>query len=232
MKSWFQICLLCVGILVLVSCTKKNNPNYERFNLKGKVKSFKEVIYASELTEDTYQRGSILATTEYNFDETGNNIKNNQYFGSSELFSWSQFTYNNNVLVREDNFDKSGKPLYTTTFKKISEEEIDFERIINTGEKVTSGKNWISHNKVVKSVLNMYNNSVEYEVITINIEYNEKGDIKTRTQTKKNGESETIYFKYTNFDKNGNWTECITYGKEGELEPYNFMTREYVYFGS
>jgi hypothetical protein len=214
----------------MISCKEESNLNYERFNLKGKVKSFKETIFLTDPIDDTRQRGEIVASTEYFFDEKGYNIKDNQFFGNSELFSWSQFTYDRGNLIREDNFDKDGKLMYTTTFNKISEEEIEYERTLNTGEKVMSGKNYVKNNKILKSVLTMFNKTVEYEVITIELEYNTNGNMSLRTQSKKNGESETINYHYTEFDPKGNWTKCTTYGKEGELEPYNFLTREYIYF--
>ena len=216
-------------LLVAASCKKDKNTSYERFNLKGKVKTLKENIHTTQQIDSVWQAGGILATTEYFFDEEGINVQNKQYFGSAELFSSSRFTYDKGVLVREDNSDKNGQPLYTTTFKKISDEEMEFERTISTGEIVTRGKNYIQNNRIVKSVFTMYSNSQESEVITMTNTYNEKGDIQSRTQSNKSGESLTTYFKYTGFDQEGNWTTCITYGKEGEAVPYNYLSREYTY---
>jgi hypothetical protein len=222
-----------IGLAVLIvatSCKKEKNTSYDRFNLKGKVKILKENIHTTQQIDSVWEPGGILATTEYFFDEDGINIENKHYFGNAELFSGSRFTYDKGVLVREDNSDKNGQPLYTTTFKKISDEETEFERTISTGEIVTRGKNYIQHKRIVKSVFTMYSNSQEKEVITMTNTYNEKGDIGSRTQSNKSGESQTTYFKYTGFDKEGNWTTCVTFGEEGEALPYNYMSREYTYY--
>jgi hypothetical protein len=230
MKLSIQIILISLALVLNWSCSKDKTTSYDRFNLKGKVKSFKENVYVSEKVEDTRQKGAILATTEYFFDEKGYNVRNDQYFGSTELSSYSQFTYDKGDLTSEENFNKSGNLQYTTTFKKVTDEEIDYERMIGSGEKVTTGKNYFKNKKLIRTIMTMYNKSREYEVITIDFNYNSNGDIESRTQSKKNGERVTIYFKYSDFDTQGNWQQCILFGKEGEMEPYNLLTREYVYY--
>jgi hypothetical protein len=221
---------LSVTLIFAVSCSDKNNSSYERFNLKGKVKILKEHIYTTEQIEELWQPGGIIATTEYFFDESGFNTRNNQYFGNNELFSTSRFTYENQQLVREENTDKNGNPLYVTSFTWISDEEINFERVINSGEKVNSGKNILKNNKITKSIISLFNNGLQYEEIILINEFDDHGNIKLRTQTKKSGETEKTRFKYTKFDQQGNWTECYTFGDEGEKVPYNFMKREYIYY--
>jgi hypothetical protein len=222
------IYLSVIVLITLSSCSEKSS--YNKFNLKGKVKTYSESVCKPINIKSEWQSESILTKSKYFFDENGMNTGIEFYFGNGDLFSKSNYFYKSGKISEEKNYDKSGKELYITSFTHNNDNQSSFKRIIHSGEKVTEGNNYYKNDKIIKSIVSMFSKGLEVDKLTTAIQYDEDGNIKSKTTSNKSGNSETIHYKYLEFDKKGNWTKCIISGEHDIQNPSNLLLREYEYY--
>ncbi len=226
-----------------------NDTDWKQFNLKGNVKSFREIKF---LAVDNF---SIISNGEkikhiYNkevlFNLDGNKIEQNDYIPDGTLTNRTVFLYQKDQLVEYNNYDSQGVLFGTGKY-----ETDESGRVHRLNYKTTDGRyNWSeayqydSHGNLSevkrfkteevidsKEVYSFDENSNVKEsefykggkLISKNdYNYDEEGNFNEL----KFGNNSTYRYEY-NYDEKGNWIKQIAFENDN---PSGILTREIEYF--
>tara|TARA_B100000809_G_C15023424_1_gene489280 strand:+ start:341 stop:1099 length:759 start_codon:yes stop_codon:yes gene_type:complete len=249
-----KIIIITVGLLLILSCgtnngLDRNNTDWNKFKLKGDVKSFKEIKF---LAVDNF---SIISDGEkikhiYNkevlFNLDGNKIEQNDYIPDGTLANRTVFLYRKDVLVEYNNYDSQGM-LFGTGKYELNEDG----KVSRLNYKTSDGRyNW-SESYLYDSNGNLteVRRFKTEEVIDSKEVYvfDDKSNVKT-SELHKEGKlisknnynydeegnfnelkySDTSVYTYKyNYDEKGNWIKKIVF-ENGN--PSGILTREIEYF--
>ncbi len=258
---------LLVGLLLsllvgFASCEKnscKNNKktDWEKDNLKGKVKSYTNIAYEAIEKNGKVQKGKRREDELDNFlvkyGNKGNIVERNYYYYDGSL-SWKYtYKYDSKVNRIEENWcNFAGKLYYKYTFKydsrgnEIEKNEYDSDGSLSSKftYKYDSKGNEIEKNtynsdgKLIRKYTYKYGskgNKIECNI------YTSDGSLigeETYKYDSKGNEIECkgydLYQKYTyknkyeyEYDKHGNWTKQIFYADD---KPAEIVERKYEYY--
>jgi hypothetical protein len=239
-----RLLLLLAFTLVLISCAHIETPNsLAKADLKGKVRSVTELTIENRRNDTT----KIMD----DFDINGNRIKSNFYSGIHH-FEW-KYVYDNNNLVSDSSFG-SEKIEYTTTYKNDSRNnKTEMRQLLPDGypKMITTYSNsyyfngrlkeWKEYNAIGKLSRRKtfeYNNAGKPTETIVYIEadksayktemkYDEKGNLSGSTEYWQSVIVEKTTFKYSEFDKTGNWLKKEEF-KNGH--PYRIHYRQIRYY--
>ena len=183
-----KIILAILSVLRLVSCKqseKKNDLTEE--NLKGKVKSIKEITYEAVEKFGQIEKGNVLYCLSYFtiYNEKGNKIEKNHYEFDGRLDYKVTYKYDENGnKIEKNDYDSDGSLDSKTTYKYDEK-----GNIIEINNYNSDGSLYSKHT---------YKYDEKGNIIEIN-NYNSDGRLKN-----------TYTYKYE-YDKNNNWTQRIEY---------------------
>jgi len=240
-------------ILLVLSCGPssfdRSNSDWSKFNLKGDVKSFREIKF---LAVDNF---SIISNGEkirhiYNqevlFNLDGNQIEKNEYIPDGTLANRTVYLYRQDQLVEYNNYDSQG--MLFGTGKYLTDEE---GIVIRLDYKTTDGRyNWSeSYQYDDNGNLTEVKRFKTEEVIDTRELYafDNKGNIKESEFHRESkliskniykydgggdynelnfGDSVMYTYKY-NYDSKGNWIKKIVFENNN---PSGILLREIEYF--
>ena len=219
-----------LGVTV-ISCS--NQTDWNRFGLKGKVKSYYEIYYEAEKKFGEWENGEIeyYGHNRVNFNEKGNYLEIKYLDEDGELTGKLIPKYENGKVIEESYYDGDGNLINKTKINHISSSKIEFETYDEEEEKLNQGKSFIENNRIVKYIFTTYEESEIKNDITIFFEYNKIGQLISQKQTDKKGEI-ILYkkFQYLKTDDKGNWLKRLNYNSQDDEKPENIVLREYEYY--
>ncbi|HTB06865.1 MAG TPA: hypothetical protein VK806_07935 [Bacteroidia bacterium] len=131
----FKLVLISLLSLALLSFTggSKHKTGWEKLNLKGKVKTYRELTYNVVVNgSDVFKGDSLKYEKDYTFDANGNIIEQDENTPGGEKYKTvSVFNSKGQCIktVQEDNYTPTNKNTYSTEYKydlngnKIEEDE-------------------------------------------------------------------------------------------------------------
>ncbi len=248
-----KLAIIATGLLFIFSCgtngIDRSNTDWNKFKLKGDVKSFREIKF---LAVDNF---SIISNGEkikhiYNkevlFNLDGNKIEQNDYIPDGTLANRTVYLYKQSQLVEYNNYDSQGMLFGTGKYKTN-----DDGKVGRLNYKTTDGRyNWSESYEY-----DQYGNLIEVkrfkteEVIDTkevylfddnsNVkasEFHKEGKLISKNDYNYDEEgnfnelkySETSVYSYKyNYDEKGNWIKKIVFENEN---PSGILTREIEYF--
>ena len=217
--------------LLFVSCGGGNTIPQQKFGgLKGDIIRTKDYQYTAteRFGEPVADRLERVIVTEY--DESGNCIKHGEYYPGGDVYSRTESTYENGVVVSEiEQF------LDDVTIKRVIERKNNYVKwLIDEGtpderfsESFYSGLTLTNKNEdgVILSELiyDKKGNIIENRLynsgklgIRLKQEFDNNGNIIKQVQTMEPNTSVafTTSFVYTKFDKNGNWITQVAFFRD------------------
>ncbi len=252
-----NILLILIGFFFFLSCTNnrnstnasRENTDWEKFKLKGEVKSFREVKF---LAVDNFsiisggERIKHIYNKEVLFNLDGNKIEKNDYIPDGTLANRTVYLYKQDQLVEYNNYDSQGMLFGTGKF-----ETDDKGRVLRLNYKTNDGRyNWSeSYQYDNHGNLAEVKRFKTEEVIDTKELYtfDDNGNIKESEfhrddkLVSKNGynydddgnfnglnfgDSAVYTYKY-NYDAKGNWIKKIVFENSN---PSGILVREIEYF--
>ena len=233
-------------IFILFGCSSNEKNNLQEMNLKGNIKSVKEIYYDGNEKFGEYVKEEWKYTIEYFFNENGNITERNSYYApKNSIRDKTKYIYNNNnQIIEEYKYDSNGNLESTEKYKydkkgnKIEKVTIEDNKITITEKYIYDSKEnlieiqsvipdgiityaekfiYNSDNLLTKKIEVFYNDDSSTSETICN--YNEKGQIKEVN----NQNSNSIAIKYI-YDNNGEQTKQINYHDDGTPSGDTFET--------
>ncbi len=248
----YSLAVLLTLVLFLNSCDNKPKNDWEKENLKGKVKSYVmlqyDVLFDSLKTSETFR-------IEKEYDKKGNLLKESTTNPQSEISNRVEYTYD------EKNYRKKAKGYVKDTLKVTVDFEYDEngylvkEQFLNVEGKLmgktlyendkkgnkTEEKRYDQHGKISYRITFLYDNNENKieesyylkDTILISksiIEYDtfDNPIIIISTNIMDNNSESKINYKYK-YDSEGNWIKMTTY-RNDELKPLSVVERKIEYY--
>jgi YD repeat-containing protein len=255
MKTFFYILIIpffifsCVQNEELKSSNSNGNTDWKKYNLNGKVKSFRETKF---LAVDNFsiivngKKSNHLFNKEMLFNLDGYKIEKNDYMPDGTLASRTMYLYQNNKLVEYNNYDSQGMPFGTGNYEYNADGQI--VRLIDN---TTDGRhNWTkAYQYDSKGNLVEVDNFKAADVIDTKEKYtygnnghliksdllksdkvlsrsNHKYDEDGNLIELNYGDSDLYTFRYS-YDFKGNWVKKIVFENDN---PSGILLREIEYF--
>lgn len=239
-KTFISICL----IIAFVNCYGQKKTDWQKSNLKGRVKSlttteydatekFGEPVKAGikEKTETITihfdSKGMIThpekgTNTVYKYDTRGNKIEETTYGSdNSTIESKSVFKYDaSGNVIEEINYNSSGEQ----TEKKVNTYDVNGNLLVckKSGNLFNGTRNQ-GQALVSKYKYDAYGRPIQYsvgigdgELGSENYKYDAKGDVIETTAETFNGVNIKKTYKYT-YDANGNWITKVSYSSSAYM---------------
>ncbi len=222
----FALLAIATSVLIMVSCTSskkdKDKNDWNRYNLYGKVKSFKKTTYDAEEKFGNIEKGvrSIIGdNNQVIFNIKGSKLEENKYYRNGRILRKNVYKYDEKGDVIEENeYDSDGKLSDKIIYKYDKKGNlIETNRYYADGSLLSKGV-FKYNQKGNKIETNTYypNGNLDSKLL-----YDEKGN--TIEMTLFNSEYK---FEYV-FDNEGNWTNRIKF--ENNI-PQQITEREIEYF--
>lgn len=221
------------GILIIIlfsACSQSSKNDLQLFSYKGNVKSciskdFNTIKKFGEWKEAGLNRSYVIK-----FDEKGNYTEIENFDFMNELTSKIIPKRINGKITEENTYNKQGNLETSLKIKSISENEFNTESYNAENIKVSSGTIYRENGKNTKKVTNILSEKKDSTTI-INWEYDAKGLLSTINISNEKGEIRISQkYKYTEFDKQNNWTKVLIYNMDSEDVPVFITTREIEYY--
>ena len=220
MKTTFNYLII---FLILFSCSANNKKNdLQRENLKGNVKSVKEVSYEAVDKFGKITKGKkdwawydSKSNSNIKFDKKGNLIEYSDFSSEGELYSKHISTYDDNgKFIEEIKYDKDGKKVFITKIKEVENGNArEYKRYDLEGNLILKGiSKYDDNHNLIESSRYKADGSLDSKII---YKYDENDNKIEYSMYKSDGT--LIYQDKSKFDKNGNEVEVNYYGSEGEL---------------
>ena len=229
-------------------CSSNEKNNLQEMNLKGNIKSVKEIYYDGNEKFGEYVKEDWKYTIEYFFNESGNITERNSYYApKNSIRDKTKYIYNNNnQIIEEYKYDSKGN-LESTEKYKYDKTGNKIEKVTIEDNKITITEKYIYDNKAKLiesySVLPDGSKSIYAEKFNYNSEglllekfeeiYNELDNSINKTINKYNKEgqlieisnqnSNSIAIKYV-YDNNGEQTKQINFYDDGTPSGDTFET--------
>lgn len=220
MKIQFKTFIIVLFSILSIACdSEKRENDLTRENLKGKVKSVKEISY---YTEEKF--GDPIKSEKYNqaelyFNEQGYFTEKNKHF-KTETQSKETFKYNNqgNIIEKKEFFNSSwlnSTRITTYTYQYDDKENLIEEKENDENEKLKSRKVFKYDKKNNKTQYEWYGSDENlWEKYTY--KYDERGNqIELNEFSADNILMRKYIYKY---DEKGNQIEESKYNSDGKLE--------------
>ncbi|MFK8271821.1 hypothetical protein [Capnocytophaga stomatis] len=249
-----KIILLAITAISLIGCnSNKENNDWKRDNLKGRVKSINIRFYEAIEKFGQIEKGERFEQDELNkftrYNKEGNKEEEIFYNRDESLKGTVKYKYDNKGNTSELIFYfNDGTSLLGTKYKydekgnKIEENnyqtdgEIDSKvtflydnknNLIEKNEYMSDGSlkyRWkYTYNKGFNTEIKVYGSNGDFRG-QMTFSYNEKGDVLEENQKGKNYEMRMVYKDY---DLHSNWTRQIWYEKG---KPKGIVEREIQYY--
>lgn len=133
--------------IIFVGCNSDKDNSIKEMNLKGNIKSIKEIYFDGNEKFGEYVKEEWKYTIDYSFNEDGNIIERNSYYApKNSIRDKTKYLYNDkNQIFEENKYDSSGN--LESTYK------YNYDEIGNKTEKIS-----IQHNKIVSTEKYIYDN--------------------------------------------------------------------------
>lgn len=230
-KNYLQIFFLFGIIGLMTSCSK--NSDWNRFGLRGNVKTYLEKHYEPEMKFGEWENGDIEYSghNKVSFDEEGNYQWIEYLDDDLELSGKLIPKRENGEVIEGSYYDEEGKLYNKSKITYNSSNELEFVVYDKNGEKTSQGKSLFKNNRIYSQEYQTFEDGkIENEYKTT-FEYDKNENLISQKQTNKKGEiSFFTKFKYLSFDNNNNWTKRLDYDPENEEEPKTIVIREYEYY--
>lgn len=197
------VTLLAIS-LALFSCTGKKN-DLQRMNLKGKVKSVRQIPYRAVEKFGEVQKGAVEPFGDnmfWLFNEQGNKIEENRYKSDGSLNWKSTYKYDDKGNQIEENSYKSNGSLDSKSTYKYDAKGNEIEKNVYNSDGSLDWKHTYKYDAK--------GNEIEENW------YNSDGSLSWK-----------YTYKYT-YDKHGNWIEKIEYNEDNK--PFRVTEREIEYY--
>ncbi|MBL4670224.1 MAG: hypothetical protein HRT73_06960 [Flavobacteriales bacterium] len=250
-----KIVFLFISALFILSCDPnnssfdRNNTDWNKFQLKGDVKSFREIKFLAVDNFSIISNGEKvkhLYNKEVLFNLDGNKIEKNDYIPDGTLANRTVYLYKKGVLVEYNNYDSQGMLFGTGRY----ETNVDHQ-VTTLNYKTTDGRyNWsesyqydnsgniteIKRFKTEKAIdkkelyaFNTEGNIVSSEfhkgnnlISKSDYNYDEEGNFEQL-----NFSNSIVYSYKYNYDAKGNWIKKIIFENDN---PSGILIRDIEYF--
>lgn len=257
----FKICLI---ILVNLNACKNSNgqfssdyPNdWQKKQLKGKVKSVKKNTYAISGNKDKWTKGKKYPSGNYKYlyDRNGMLIETHIYY-DNQFFGKELHTYDETNHLKESKaVDESGSFLakkvgsfdrkkklhilkqYDTQNNLINTQEIyedEQGNVIKEIRKTPLGINYITKseydqkNKLIKQVSKAYNKKLYFNYTAIHKNYDTQGSVTLIKIHNQDIDKKSLQTIQYKYDSQGNWIEMIQFMDDIAI---NITEREIEYY--
>ena len=194
-----KLIFFLLSLMALVACeSKSSKTDWDKQNLKGKVKSIKETPYEAIGYSGEYHKKNLaprgFANNEFSFDETGKLLKEISYNKNGGVLNVYTYNYDNKgLLLSKDTYDSKGNLEEKSVYKHDLQGNITEENSYNTNGKLKSNNYYIYR-------YNEKGNQVERYVFVYatdeegNFSFDENGTAKI----------EIIYKEENSYDQKGN----------------------------
>ena len=239
--------VVMITAFILVGCNSNEENHLADMNLKGNIKSVKEIHFDGREKFGEFVKEDWKYTIEYIFNENGNLIERNSYYSPENMIRDKiKFLYNNNNEILEENkYDSDGnlvsteKYSYDNSGKKIRKTSIESNKITISEKYIYNNKgqlievqNVLTDGSISYGEIFSYNN---HDILSEKIEmYRNDDETTTNTINKynRNGQLVEISFpgskltaiKYI-YDKNGEIIKQINHLDNGEPNGDTFLTK-------
>jgi hypothetical protein len=252
-----KILYILLGSVMIFSCTpteksadaSREGTDWEKFKLKGDVKSFKEVKFLAVDNFSIVSKGERIRhiyNKEVLFNLDGNKIEENDYIPDGTLANRTVYLYKGDNLVEYNNYDSQGMLFgtgkyesnenglitmlnYRTTDGRYNwSESYEYDRNGNVVEvKRFKTKEVIDTKELYKFNDDGYLTESEFHrddklISKNNYNYDEEGNFNELNF----GDSAVYTYKY-NYDSHGNWIKKIVFENNN---PSGILIREIEYF--
>ncbi len=220
-------------LVLLFSCSGKVT-DLDRDGLKGNVKLVRETQCHPTYKEDKWVAGkSVEGYSISRYTEKGRLLERFVIDGAGDTTALVVPRYENGDLVEEVYYSrmyltpKHSKLLESTrmVMDRVSDKQVNFEewngdRMLNQGAIFYDSQGRVDRRvQVVKDHEVTYYFVYEKNLLVENFREETSGD-----------RSGTQLYEYNQFDKKGNWTECMVYMDEERIRPNVVISREINYF--
>ncbi len=225
--TWVLLALL-VGFS---SCKPKKKTDWEKENLKGKVKSYTNFTYKAVEKFGEIQKGERIDWSDDNYqiiyDNKGNMIEKNGYNSNGNLIYKIIYKYDNKGNKMEySTYNSNGNLNNKWTNKYDSKGNKIESSVYNSDGNLGSKYTYKYDSKGNKIEENRY-----YSDGSLNYKWTYKYDNRGNKIEKKWYKSDgSLWWKNTfkyEYDKHGNWIKQIIYKND---KPYQIVEREYEYY--
>ena len=229
-KNYFIIPLL-IAVGIFTSCSSNND--WDRYGIKGEVKTFLEKNYDAEMGLEGWEKGNIkhYGYNKVLFDKNGN-------------YKWLEYRDDGNGLsgklipkrekekvIEESYYNEGGELISKTTIIHNFNDELDFTVFDSDGEKTSQGKSFFKNNRISKQEYQTFEDNKIKNEYSIVFEYDKEGNLISQKQIDKKGETTYFFrYKYISFDDNNNWTKRLDYNSQEGEAPNKITIREYEYY--
>lgn len=133
--------------IIFVGCNSDKNNSIKEMNLKGNIKSIKEIYFDGNEKFGEYVKEEWKYTIDYSFNEDGNIIERNSYYApKNSIRDKTKYLYNDkNQMFEENKYDSNGN--LESTYK------YNYDEIGNKTEKIS-----IQHSKIDSTEKYIYDN--------------------------------------------------------------------------
>ena len=144
-----KLIFFLLSFMALVACeSKSSKTDWDKQNLKGKVKSIKETPYEAIGYSGEYHKKNLaprgFANNEFSFDETGKLLKEISYNKNGGVSNVYTYNYDNKgLLLSKDTYDSKGKFEEKSVYKHDFQGNITEENLYNTNGKLKSNNYYI-----------------------------------------------------------------------------------------
>lgn len=221
-------------LLVVSSCTTKND--LERQGLHGNVKLITENHFEAEKKSETWQKGIPTKYGSYSvaFDSDGNYIWTTYFDEKSELTRKVVLERELGKVVSEKGYDKDGELVGSASITYVSDTETLYKSYKKGEGQTSESKTFYENDQVKRQEIEIFIDLDRSIKLTSIYSYDENRNVSTIHKTQSETDQEDIVttttYKYTEFDKNNNWTKRLDYTVETPEIPANIAIRTYKYF--
>ena len=254
-KTVYLLLLLFFSFGWMIDKTEAQNNDWQKEELKGKVKSIKEIQYRAWDTTGMLEKGEIWYNGYRIYNEKGNLIEKNEYKANDSLRSktiykydnngkkteWTYYTYDNSIEIMLNNkYDKKGNCIEVNNY--YSNGSLKYKQIYkydNKGNKIEYEDYYPDSSMCSKTIYKYFDKGRREEIFDYNSDdsfenkaiylYDEKGNYVEEQIYNSDGSYRNKLIFKDEFDANGNWIKQVSYwGKSNE--PEEISEREIIYY--
>ena len=228
----YHISSLLILIVLLSACSSPSN--WDRFGLKGEVRTYQERSYPAQHKfgkwepEDTSPFQREVAK----FNEQGQ-LEEFESFYKPDI-SIMIPTFEGGVIVKESYYDEEGELMYELRYISSSPSTLEYEIYEKSGRKTGGGKYFLKNNRIVKRKSWSYRGEEMVEgPFTIHIEYDQNNhmlSVKSFNREEDEKLEPDVLYEHLEYDSKGNWTKRLArHPGSAEIEP-TITIREIEYY--
>lgn len=218
--------MLIIVFVILISCSKNTRTDWEKFELKGNVKSFTEYHYDTKLEGGEWVQDELSNFGSHtNFFDRDGNYTNREVFNvDNKLTEKISVKKEHGKLVEEIIYNAADEVLGKMVIHTDTNDELVYSTFDKDDALTMKGRMQYKNNRLERQDIQFFENLGETRKIVTFFEYNEKGNVSKHIQLSERGDTTHILkYKYVKFDKYDNWTERFEY-------PRTVITRTYEYY--